>query len=307
MIFRTLFVVAAIAFTGCADTDRDAADVRSTATGPATDSAPITLGQSYTLNSAVYGGPREINLYVPDQPAWAEGYFTDPLPVLYVVDGGMDQDFVHIAALSQLPLVNGERSPAIIVGVKTDNRYGEITPDPLDPSYVAQFTGYGGAADFRQFLKAEVIPFVQAKGYKGRAALMGESLAGLFVIDSLAAEPDLFEDYIAISPSSWWDDQALAKRAVDALADTPVGKRLVLAIADEGGTMEAGTRLFMAAANANPAIEVTFLDRSDSESHGTIYHAAARDALLALHGIEAEPYGDTPWYLVEGENPPAEK
>jgi predicted alpha/beta superfamily hydrolase len=306
MILRTFVIFAALAAVACADSDRDVAGVSSPATGPSTDSAPITLGQSFTLNSAVYGGPREINLYVPDQPAWAKGYFTDPLPVLYVVDGGIDQDFVHIAGLSQLPLVNGERSPAIIVGVKTDNRYGEITPDPLDPRYLAQFKGYGGAADFRQFLRTEVIPFVKAKGYEGRAALMGESLAGLFVIDTLAAEPDLFEDYIAISPSSWWDDQALAKRAVEALADTPVGKRLVLAIADEGGTMEAGTRMFMAAANANTAIEVTFLDRSDSDSHGTIYHAAAHDALRALHGIEAEPYGDTPWYLIEGENPPAE-
>lgn len=266
--------------------------------------APITLGQSYTLNSSVYGGPREINLYVPDLPAWAEGYFTDPLPVLYVVDGGLGQDFVHIAALSQLPLVNGERSPAIVVGVKTDNRYGEITPDPMDPRYQAEFEGYGGAADFRRFLKTEVMPFVQAKGYDGRAALMGESLAGLFVIDSLAAEPDLFEDYIAISPSSWWDDRALANRAEVALADTPMGKRLVLAMADEGGTMEAGTLAFRDAAIANPAIEVTFLDRSDSESHATIYHDAARDALLALHGIPAQPYGDAPWYLIDGENPP---
>jgi predicted alpha/beta superfamily hydrolase len=302
MIIRPLIILLAIALASCAE-----ADVQSAPDRPLTDGTPISLGQSYTLNSAVYGGPREINLYVPDLPAWAEGYFTDPLPVLYVVDGGVDQDFMHIAALSQLPLVNGERSPAIIVGVKTDNRYGEITPDPIDPRYIAEFKGYGGADDFRQFLQTEVIPFVQSKGHTGRAALMGESLAGLFVLDTLASEPTLFEDYVAISPSSWWDDQGLAKRAEDALADTPAGKRLVLAIADEGGTMEAGTVAFRDAAIANPAIEVTFLDRSESESHGTIYHNAARDALLVLHGIPAQPYGDAPWYLVEGGEPPEEK
>jgi predicted alpha/beta superfamily hydrolase len=302
MILRPFAILTAIALTSCTD-----ATIQPTPDQPITAGAPITLGQSYTLNSAVYGGPREINLYVPDLPAWADGYFTDPLPVLYVVDGGLDQDFIHIAALSQLPLVNGERSPAIIVGVQTDNRYGEITPNPIDPRYQAEFDGYGGAGDFRQFLKTEVMPFVQAKGYNGRAALMGESLAGLFVIDSLAAEPDLFEDYIAISPSSWWDDRALAKRAEAALADTPMGKRLVLAMADEGGTMEAGTVAFRDAAIANPAIEVTFLDRSDSESHATIYHDAARDALLVLHGLPAQPYGDAPWYLVDGEKPPAEE
>lgn len=297
MALRTCLILLSIALAGCSDT------AAISKISPATDGAPITLGRSYVVESAVYGGPREINIYAPDVPAWGKGYFADPLPVLYVVDGGVNQDFVHIAALSQLPLVNGERSPAIIVGVKTDNRYGEITPNPTDPRYIAEFEGYGGADDFRQFLKDEVMPFVQAKGYDGRAAIMGESLAGLFVIDTLAAEPDLFDDYIAVSPSSWWDDQALAKRAKAALADTPEGTRLVLAIADEGGTMEAGTRAFRDAAVANPAIAVTFLDRSDAESHSTIYHDAARDALIVLHGIPAEPYGDAPWYLIEGGAP----
>jgi predicted alpha/beta superfamily hydrolase len=298
MVFRTCFMGLSIGLAGCFDT----ADISARDT-PMMNAAPIIFGQSHALESAVYGGPREINIYAPDLPAWGDGYFTDPLPVLYVVDGGVDQDFIHIAALSQLPLVNAERSPAIIVGVKTDNRYGEITPEPTDPRYIAEFEGYGGASEFRRFLESEVMPFVEAKGHDGRTAIMGESLAGLFVIDTLADQPDLFDDYIAVSPSSWWDDQALAKRADAALADTPAGKRLVLAIADEGGTMEAGTLSFRDAAVANPAIDVTFLDRSDAESHSTIYHDAARDALIVLHGIPAEPYGDAPWYLIEGGEP----
>lgn len=273
------------------------------APAPAT-SEPITLGQSYTLMSDVFGGPREINIYVPDLPGWADGYFDDPLPVLYVVDGGLEQDFIHLAGLSHLPLINAERSPAIIVGVKTDDRYGEITPEPTDPRYIAEFEGYGGADTFRRFLRDEVQPFVRSLGHTGRRALMGESLAGLFVLDTLAAEPDLFDDYIAISPSSWWDDRKLAKSATETLADTPIGKRLVLAMANEGGTMEMGTLAFRDAAAADPAITLSFLDRSGSESHSTIYHDAARDALILLHGIAAEPYGDMPWYLIEGEEPP---
>lgn len=300
MMFRLILSLCAVLLVGCSETETPRGD----SDGPGlADGVPIALGQSYTINSSVFDGPREINIYAPDLPTWADGYFTDPLPVLYVIDGGQAQDFIHIAALSQLPLINGERSPAIIVGVKTDNRYGEITPTPLDARYVAEFEGYGGADDFRRFLRDEVMPFVQAKGHTGRAAVMGESLAGLFVIDTLASSPDLFDDYIAISPSSWWDDRALAKQAVSALANTPAGKRLVLAIADEGGTMESGTVMFRDAAVANANIEVTFLDRSGRESHSTIYHDAARDALVVLHGIEAESYGDAPWYLIEGGEP----
>lgn len=269
-------------------------------------STAITLGDRFAVQSEVYGGPREINIYAPDVPEWGEGYFDDPLPVVYLVDGGIDQDFIHIAGLSQLPLINAERSPAIIVGVKTDDRYGEITPDPIDPRYQSEFPDHGGANEFRRFLRDEVQPFVSAKGYAGRSAIMGESLAGLFVLDVLAQEPDLFDDYIAISPSAWWDDRRLAKSANAALSDTPDGKRLIIAIANEGGTMEQGAREYAAAVDANAAIDLTFLDYSNEESHGTIYHGAARAALNVLHGMPAPDYGEMPWYLTDGANPPAQ-
>ncbi|GLQ19794.1 alpha/beta family hydrolase [Algimonas porphyrae] len=299
--------MAAIVFLGaCGAEPPFNPDAVSKALAAETTYAPqsIVMGQSYQVPSRVYGTQREVNIYVPNLPDWAEGYFADPLPVLYLIDGGTEQDFPHIAALSQLPLVNAERTPAIVIGIKTDNRYGEITPVPTDPRYIAEFDGYGGAEGFRDFLRDEVKPFVASLGHTGPSVLMGESLAGLFVLDTLAAEPALFDDYIAISPSSWWDDRALARQAEVALSDTPSGRRLVLAIADEGGTMEAGTRVFHAAAKANPNIDVTFLDRSDADSHGTIYHGAAREALTVLHGLPAGDYGDPPWYLVDGANPP---
>lgn len=268
---------------------------------------PIVLGKSYTLTSQAFGEAREINIYAPEIPEWGQGYFEDPLPVLYLIDGGQDQDFIHIAGLSQLPLINAERSPAIVVGVRTNDRYGEIVPEPRDARYQAEFEGYGGANRFRQFLREEVQPFIRAQGYDGRSVVMGESLAGLFVLDTLADEPELFDDYVAISPSSWWDDQRLAKHADEALSDTPEGTRLVIAIADEGGTMEAGTRRIARAAEDDSAIDLTFIDLSETESHGTIYHGAARAALQVLHGTPVMPYGDPPWYLVEGADPPTEE
>jgi predicted alpha/beta superfamily hydrolase len=297
-----LLCLSLIAATACAPAGDPAPD-NDLPGSAASDGIPIVLGTSYRIDSAVYGGPREINLYVPDLPEWADGYFEDPLPVLFLIDGGREQDFPHIAGLSQLPLVNAERTPAIVVGVKTDNRYGEITPEAVDPRYQAEFEGYGGADDFRRFLRDEVKPFVATKGHRGRSVLMGESLAGLFVLDTLAQTPELFDDYVAVSPSSWWDDRAMAKRAGTAFDGAAQGTRLVLAMADEGGTMEAGTLAIRDAAAANPAIALTFLDRSDSASHGTIYHGTAREALTVLHGIPPGPLGEIPWYMEEGGEP----
>lgn len=43
------------------------------------------------------------------------------------------------------------------------------------------------------------------------AAIIGESLAGLFIVDTLVARPDLFDTYIALDPSLWWNSGAIAR------------------------------------------------------------------------------------------------
>ncbi|MEL6868807.1 MAG: alpha/beta hydrolase-fold protein [Pseudomonadota bacterium] len=273
------------------------------------EGAPIAFGKTYQLPSAIYGMQREINVYVPTLPAWGEGYFEQPLPVLYVIDGGLDQDFFHIAGLSQLTLINAERQPMIVVGVRTHDRRPEISPAANDPRYLANgFEGWGGSQTFRRHLLEEVKPFVETLVAGGREALMGESLAGLFVVETFLQQPDAFDDYVAISPSLWWDDRRLPKQARELLKQHATSdRRLYLTMADEGGTMRLGLdELIAALADAVDKVAVKFVDRADADSHSSIYHHAARDALIWLHGIAREPYGDTPWYLEIGGEPPAE-
>ena len=47
----------------------------------------------------------------------------------------------------------------------------------------------------------------------GETAIVGESLAGLFVVETFFVQPKLFGTYIALSPSLWWNDMALARGA----------------------------------------------------------------------------------------------
>ena len=262
---------------------------------------PITLGVSYTIDSSVYGTERTINVYAPERPSWIE----EPLPVVYVIDGGLDQDFIHIAGLSQLTLVNGERVPTIVVGVETVNRRQEITPAAQNQRYIDAFEGYGGASQFHLFLTDEVRPLIDANYEHGRTALMGESLAGLFVVDTYLRHPDSFDDYIAVSPSLWWDDQRLARDAGALLAEhEPAARRLYLTMANEGGTMQQGLdRVMDALTDGAPAgLEWHYVDRSTDDSHATIYHHSARDALGWLYGLPPYPEGELPWYLDPAES-----
>ena len=72
----------------------------------------------------------------------------------------------------------------------------------------------GGSAAYRRFLAEELKPWIAAR-YRtsGETALIGESLAGLFVVETFLKQPVLFDAYIAASPSLWWDDQSLARGA----------------------------------------------------------------------------------------------
>ena len=269
----------------------------------------VAFGSSFQLRSEVYGMAREINVYVPQIPEWGRGYFETPLPVLYVVDGGLDQDYFHIAALSNLTLINAERQPMIVVGVRTHDRAPEISPKATDPRYIGgEFEGWGGSHDFRQHLLQEVQPFVEARFDTGRRAVIGESLAGLFVVETLLETPEAFDDYIAISPSLWWDDRRLSKRAPALLERHETSdRRLYLTMADEGGTMRLGLEeLIETLEDRADAVNVRFVDRADTDTHASIYHHAARDALHWMFGIPAQAYGETPWYLVEGGAPPPE-
>jgi predicted alpha/beta superfamily hydrolase len=268
-------------------------------------SRPIEAGSSYTVHSKVLADAREVNVWLPTDYAKSK----DRYPVVYLLDGGVDQDFQHIAALGQLASLSWTYGPMIIVGVGTKDRPAELTSRPTDPRYLATFPKSGGADRFRRYLREEVVPFVESRFRTGkRLALMGESLAGLFVVDTLLNDPGLFNDYVAISPSLWWDDRRpLAHLERTAKLRGVAGARLYLAIADEGGTMQKGVdRLRSFLAKQQPAnIAVRYADFSKTANHSTVYHHAAEEALRWLYPAPPYENGPTPWYMIEGASPPA--
>jgi len=257
---------------------------------------PIPLGEQHVFTSAILGDTREINVWVP--PGIAEG--RTPGAVIYLLDGALDQDFKHIAGLGELCALSWTCETTLIVGIQTKDRQNELTPAATDPRFIEGFPQAGGAAAFRRFIAEEVRPFIESRYPAApRTVLMGESLAGLFVIDTMLETPALFDDYVAISPSLWWDAGRLSQQAPAKLAGAQPEGRLYLAIADEGGTMQAGVDAMRAAiaAAAPEGFEFIFSDRSASETHATIYHGEALAALRRLYPMP--PWeGKAPWWMM---------
>lgn len=254
---------------------------------PAIAETPIVIGRSYALPSAIMGATREINIWLP--PGYADSGKT--YPVLYVLDGGQDQDFHHISGLAQLGAVVGTTRDVIVVGIASVDRRNELALPTTDPDLIARYPTQGHSDRFRRFVAEEVLPFIQA-GYRtsGETALMGESLAGLFVVETFLKEPQMFDAYVAVSPSLWWDGGELARQAGARLRDQSNDPRtLILTLGDEGPEMQAPMDVLTGNLRdyAMPGVTWSFTPRP-TESHATIYHGAALDAFRQLYAESAK-------------------
>ncbi|MCB2065428.1 MAG: alpha/beta hydrolase [Erythrobacter sp.] len=255
---------------------------------------PVSIGTSYRVRSLVMDEERTITVRLPAE------YAAEPdrrFPVVYLLDGGPGQDFPHIAGIAQSREINFSFEPFILVGVESVNRRHELTPTAADPARYAAALGTepGGSADYRMWLRDELMPQIDtAYRTDGHNAVIGESLAALFVVETLLVQPELFDDYIAISPSMWWDEMRFGRDAVDYLARFPAGgeRRLYLTVANEGMWHREGIeRLVDALRDHSPAnLRWTFVPVEASETHGTLLHPMALDAFRALYGTPDREY-----------------
>ena len=189
--------------------------------GGASAASPLAIGETFTIQSKTLGETRRINVYLPPQ------YTDSPsvrLPVLYMPDGGAAEDFFHVAGLVQVSTGNGTMRPFILVGIENTQRRRDLTGPTENPEDRKIAPRVSGSAAFRSFIRTELMPVIRSR-YRTtqETAIIGESLAGLFIVETFFLEPDLFDTYIAFDPSLWWNNEELLKRAAERLP--AAGKR----------------------------------------------------------------------------------
>lgn len=248
----------------------------------------IAIGQSWRLASRALGAERVINVWTP--PSYAEG--DRRYPVVYLIDGGLGQDFHHISGLAQLGALGWLTQDLILVGIETVDRRRELAfPVERDSALRRQYPTAGQSAAFRRHVVDEVKPFIAARYRTApEAALLGESLAGLFIVETFLKEPASFATYIAIDPSLWWDDGRLAEEAPGLLArHGREPRRLWLSIARETAEQPAHVDRLLAALRARPSPPLMLSDEPRPNlTHATIFHPTAWEALQALYPRPAE-------------------
>ncbi|MGD9560905.1 MAG: alpha/beta hydrolase [Pyrinomonadaceae bacterium] len=241
----------------------------------------LVIGETFSINSKVLNESRRMNVYVPS------GYSDSKslrLPVLYMPDGGIAEDFLHIAGLVQVSVGNGTMRPFLLVGIENTQRRRDMTGPTLNENDKKIAPQVGGSAAFRKFIRDELMPEVN-KRYRttGETAIVGESLTGLFVLETLVLQPDLFDTYIAFDPSLWWNDEKLIQIARSSLAKKLEGKTLYLASSGEKGVADL-TQKFETAIAASILGARRHHEVMQDETHATIYHPAALKAFRLVLG-----------------------
>jgi len=235
---------------------------------------PFVLGSIEEIHSNILSEKRTLNIYLP------AGYNdTTRYPVIYLLDGSADEDFIHIAGLVQFlnfPWVNILPN-SILVGIANVDRRRDFTFPTTIEKDKKDFPTTGRSKEFINFIESELQPFIEKK-YKTTASktIIGQSLGGLLATEILFKKPTLFSSYLIVSPSLWWDNESLLLAKPEILKPNftkPVS--IFVAVGKEEKEMIADAKKLVSIIDAyhKKNIEINF-EYLPNEDHGTILHNA---------------------------------
>jgi uncharacterized protein len=237
---------------------------------------PFVLGYIDSIRSTILNENRILNIYLP------EGYSPDSAktyPVIYLLDGSADEDFIHVVGLVQFCNFSWVNSlpKSIVVGIANVDRKRDFTYPTTIVQDKKDFPTTGGSEKFISFIEDELQPYIQ-KNYKCNTSkmLIGQSLGGLLAVEILYKKPQLFTHYAILSPSLWWDNESLFKVNAKVLQSDFLQKtQIFIGVGKEGKQMEGDAkRLFTflkKPMRENLKVQFQFFP---NKSHASIAHEA---------------------------------
>jgi predicted alpha/beta superfamily hydrolase len=253
--------------------------------------AALLPAKHETLQSVKLGQERVLEVSLPEESA------KDPaqrFETLYVLDGDWNAklviqvvDFMH-----QLGLI----PPLIVVSVPNyfdahgvNSRDHDLTPSNKPD----REPNSGGARQFLDFLKTELVPYVeQHYPTNGIRLIHGHSYGGLFLVYAITNEPQLFSGYMVLDPAMWWDKPWLESQVGDAFRHlSPAGMALFVAGRAGGDFQGMGIDSLEAVLKADAVAGLQWrVVPYERESHDSLKLKATYDALRFLFDdYSAEP------------------
>ncbi len=193
-----------------------------------------------TIYSKVLNEDRKVYVHCPKLDS---ADLNKRFPVLYLMDGenhfellARYVDYLSRPDVSAMPEI-------ILIGISNTKRTRDLTPTNSLINYdgkpdSSSYKLSGGNGNFLQFMETELIPQIE-KNYKTGPykIFAGHSFGGLSTINCMLIHPDMFDAYIAVSPSLWWDKEYLLKMTDKKLKNGSVlNKMFFYSDGNEGGS-----------------------------------------------------------------------
>jgi hypothetical protein len=250
------------------------------------DRNKFSIGETVEIRSEILNESRIINIYLPSS------YSPDSIkeyPVIYLLDGSKDEDFIHIAGLVQFCSFSWINivPESIVVGIGNVDRKRDFTyPSSIEIDQ-KEYPTSGKSAKFIEFISYELQPLIN-KTYKttDQRTIIGQSLGGLLVTQILFEKPELFDNYIIVSPSLWWDNEKLLKFE---LTKSMKNKSIYVGVGKEGLIMErVAHSLFFKLSLEKKNEAKLFFNYFEQQNHGDALHLAVYDAFEKMFKPKSE-------------------
>lgn len=236
----------------------------------------FSIGETLEFHSTILNEKRIVNIYLPN------GYHPDSLkkyPVIYLLDGSVDEDFIHLSGLVQFGSFSWINMipETIVVGIANVDRRRDFTFPTNNQKDKNAFPTTGSSEKFITFLEQELRPLIE-KTYKTDSpkTLIGQSLGGLLATEILFKKPDLFDNYIIISPSLWWDNESLLKYTPKAYSSK---KAIYIGVGKEEAIMIKDAKALYKKLKLRNLDQTTlFYNFFKKLDHGDVLHLAAYDS-----------------------------
>lgn len=176
----------------------------------------VVIGKTDSVSSKILKENRTVWIYLPaDYEANAKMHY----PVIYLLDA--DWNFAAFSGMAhELSEVIGNTvlPPVIIVSIPNTNRTRDLTPTNSnlgpDGKMTSDFGASGGGENFTSFIKKELMPYIDSAYHTAPyKMLIGHSFGGLTAMNILINHTEMFNSYVVIDPSMWWDSRKLLNQA----------------------------------------------------------------------------------------------
>lgn len=245
-----------------------------------TNVKPLTIGEIKTIKSKILNEERILNIYLPQNFDKTKSY-----PIIYLLDGSMNEDFIHVTGLVQFFNLMYAMPETIVVGIANVDRKRDFTfhTDLKDLQKDYPMTGH--SEKFINFLEKELKPYIQSQFKTTETYIFGQSLGGLLATEILLKKPEMFDNYFIISPSLWWDDESLLKQAPQLLSKILDTKKFVYISIGKGEhpvMIKDAENFYDVLKKSNKKNWTIEYKMMDLDNHATILHRSLYEGLVRL-------------------------